>query len=625
MRKTTIGKSCRAGGLIGLTVFGLAGLGCGDRDGWPGPETSSSADPIQNGQVETGYPAVGAILVNNTVDAAHLCAGTLIAPSYVLTAEHCMFSGNVMTFNTGTDVPNWVHHEVDQKIQHPTRDLLIAHLTSPIMDIAPAVLGDGSLPGVGTSCTAVGSGTHNVGNNSSLGLKRSATVQVTSATSDTVAVQAVTGIPDEGDSGGPLSCNGSVVAVVRDHVGDPPWPNHTKENYTPIDAAWIASVLPPAAPPPYDASGVTGDFNGDGKADVMVFYDDSPPYGEAGLWVFPGTTAQGDTATAPYRVFHGGPNSFDVKASKVAAGDFNGDGLTDVLVLYDYGMASAGLFVFPGTTATGDTASQPYRVWHADAGTFDVKRTKVTAGDFDHDGKADLLVLFDYGNASTGLIVFPGSTGRTDSASVPYRAYFGGPNSFDVNRAKVTAGDFNHDGKADVIALYNYAGAYGEAGVWIFPGTTGKTDGSSVPYRVYNGGPNSFDVNAAKVAGGDFNGDGFADLLVLYDYGSASAGLFVFPGTTGTVDGSSLPVRVWHAPAGNFNVAMAKFTAGDFTHDGKADVMMLYDYSTVYGPGSAGLFVFYGNTGTTDAATSGSRVWFAGPGSFDVLQRSRVP
>ncbi|HWO25105.1 MAG TPA: M57 family metalloprotease [Kofleriaceae bacterium] len=57
---------------------------------------------------------------------------------------------------------------------------------------------------------------------------------------------------------------------------------------------------------------------------------------------------------------------------------------------------------------------------------------------------------------------------------------------------------------------------------------------------------------------GDFNGDGKVDLLALYDYGSAAAGLWVFPGTTGTTNGASAPYRVWYTGPGNFDVNRAK-------------------------------------------------------------------
>jgi hypothetical protein len=37
-------------------------------------------------------------------------------------------------------------------------------------------------------------------------------------------------------------------------------------------------------------------------------------------------------------------------------------------------------------------------------------------------------------------------------------------------------------------------------------------------------------MSSSKTATGDFDGDGFADELVLYDHGGSSASLWVYPG-----------------------------------------------------------------------------------------------
>ncbi|HEX3477587.1 MAG TPA: FG-GAP-like repeat-containing protein [Kofleriaceae bacterium] len=379
-------------------------------------------------------------------------------------------------------------------------------------------------------------------------------------------------------------------------------------------------LLNPPSPDNVVGGGVSGDFDGDGKADAMAIYDNGNA--SASLWVFPGTTGQTDGATAPYRAwFAPGPNAFDANRAKVTAGDFDGDGKTDVLMVYNYGNASAGLFVFPGAASHAENASVPYRVWFTPGpNAFDVGRMRITAGDFDGDGKADVLVLYDYGNASAGVFVIPGVASHVENSTQPYRVWFTpGPNAFDAGRTKITAGDFDGDGKADLLATYNYGSA--SAALFVFPGTTGRSDGSSVPYRIWHTGANSFDLGRAKVAGGDFDGDGKADVMMLYDYGNTSAGLFVIPGVSSHVENATGAFRVWFTPGPNaFDVSRTKITAGDFDHNGKKDVMALYDY----GSGSAGLFVFPGTTGRTDGSTAPYRVWNPGPGSFD-LRLVRVP
>src|SRR5262245_52948191 len=55
------------------------------------PAESASIDArIYNGQPTTAYPAVALVVVRNRDGSAGLCSGSLIAPTVVLTAGHCL-------------------------------------------------------------------------------------------------------------------------------------------------------------------------------------------------------------------------------------------------------------------------------------------------------------------------------------------------------------------------------------------------------------------------------------------------------------------------------------------------------------------------------------------------------
>lgn len=64
--------------------------------------------PIVGGQPEPGYPAVGALVVDGGAD----CTGTLVAPTVVVTAAHCLVGGNLegMTFLTAEAVGSERQH-----------------------------------------------------------------------------------------------------------------------------------------------------------------------------------------------------------------------------------------------------------------------------------------------------------------------------------------------------------------------------------------------------------------------------------------------------------------------------------------------------------------------------------
>jgi subtilisin family serine protease len=93
-----------------------------------------------------------------------------------------------------------------------------------------------------------------------------------------------------------------------------------------------------------------------------VTYSRHQRAGISGAYVFPGTTACNDTTGAPYRIWVGSPGQLPAAPAKVASGDFNGDGRSDLLALYDHGSGAAGLWVFPGVSSRTQGASVPYRV-----------------------------------------------------------------------------------------------------------------------------------------------------------------------------------------------------------------------------------------------------------------------
>ncbi|MEO3807983.1 FG-GAP-like repeat-containing protein [Sphaerisporangium sp. B11E5] len=344
----------------------------------------------------------------------------------------------------------------------------------------------------------------------------------------------------------------------------------------------ITPDLPPPSVPPAGDSGVRADFNGDGRDDVAGFYD----YGDASaaLWVW--TAGQDGSLQAPVRAWESG--TWDATRTKLVGGDFNGDGRGDVGALYDYGDASAALWVW--TAGQGGAFQAPVRVWQS--GTWDATRTKLVGGDFNGDGRDDVAGFYDYGDASAALWVW--TAGQDGSLQAPVRAWESG--TWDATRTKLVGGDFNGDGRGDVGALYDYGDA--SAALWVW--TAGQDGSLQAPVRAWESG--TWDATRTKLVGGDFNGDGRDDVGALYDYGNASSALWSWSATsTGTLQA---PVRVWQS--GTWDAARTKLVGGDFNGDGRDDVGALYDY----GNASSALWSWSAtSTGTLQAPV---RVWQSG-------------
>ena len=246
---------------------------------------------------------------------------------------------------------------------------------------------------------------------------------------------------------------------------------------------------------------------------------------------------------------------------RVAAGDVNGDGTADVITGTGPAAEAGGsphVKVFDGRTGAEVRSFLPYGVSGAD-GAF------VGAGDLNGDHFADLVTGTDAGTAAH-VKVFDGQTGLEARSFNPYGPSFTGG-------VRVATGDLNGDGAADIITG---AGPGGGPHVKVFDGITGDELRSFLAYApTFSGG--------VFVASGDIDGDGFVDIITGTDAGAAGH-LKVFDGQTGGELRSFLPY-------GGFTGGV-RVAAGDLNSDGYADIV------TGAGPGGGPhVKVFDGQSG----------------------------
>lgn len=145
---------------------------------------------------------------------------------------------------------------------------------------------------------------------------------------------------------------------------------------------------------------------------------------------------------------------------------------------------------------------------YAPYGAYNMHRS--VAGDFDGDGLDEICTLYDYQN----YIFIQGR----DYSVHPTNHLIGA----DVHNftGRVVALDYDNDGKDEIAALYEETSAWGHTKlyVWDFSGT--KT-GMSVTQRiVYDSGAGNYQATYAthRVASGDFDGDGYEEMGVVYYY-----------------------------------------------------------------------------------------------------------
>lgn len=316
-----------------------------------------------------------------------------------------------------------------------------------------------------------------------------------------------------------------------------------------------------------------GDFNGDGRTDML--------FSNTNLVNTPVLYANGDgtwkevvvsTLTGLNCCINtklGLPN--DLKTSVQLEGDFSGDGRQDIVAVMSGpnlagGAHSAALYLHrsAGEGAWNSTLRQ------LDFGTAFFEKMRINVGDFDGDGRADLLFRSD--GASEFYVLFSNGDGTWKKVTSIAPA---GTNDWINNKeSTVLVGDYNGDGKHDLAISRN---GFTTKPIFFSNGDgTWTTTNTATP-----GWANS--TAAAPIAPvlGDFNGDGKTDMIVLG--GNADPLSIIYAKGNGEWEPvvSTLSQEAQQAKATGY------CSVGDFNGDGRHDL--------VYGcgPGSTTLTWFY--------------------------------
>jgi hypothetical protein len=209
----------------------------------------------------------------------------------------------------------------------------------------------------------------------------------------------------------------------------------------------------------------SGDVNGDGTSDIIAAAGGG---NKAHVRVFDGATRE---------AFPGKLGGFDAPGASfaggvyVAAGDLNGDGFAEVVTVGGSGSPVVG--IFDGKTA----GATPKSIELGDGFT---SGARVALGDVNNDGTPDIIVGAVGATATGGgmVIVYSGK-----DPTVVLRTHF--PFPFLTKRAvSVTSGDLNGDGHAEIVAG---ALSLDDPQVRILDGATGAMTTGFNAYRIAKG------------------------------------------------------------------------------------------------------------------------------------------
>ena len=375
------------------------------------------------------------------------------------------------------------------------------------------------------------------------------------------------------------------------------------------------------------------DVNGDGIPDLIMTAQNSAGNGQMVYVVFGQSSSYSWPDPLNVSTLNG-TNGFAINIPNlnpytniaILPMDFNGDGVTDLVILAAsrFGWAGGGVYIMFGqktaypasfTLTSVSSATNPKGMaitnagngWNPSFNGADGIQTNLAHGDVNGDGIDD-LIIGDWAASTNGIYVIFGTT--TPPSSLSVASGLTGANGFYVvdNVANNVAfgvalavGDFNGDGVKDILVSNNSNAwvVWGHPSGYSWPASTNRsaltstgTLSTSTGFEFING--SGFN----DLLAGDVNGDGIADMImdpgdnrynsyVVYgqsmaSWNSATFDLTTLNGTNGlTLTHIGAPVEM----------------LADVNGDGKLDWIQASTYS------SSGFMILYNENGTSWGST----------------------
>ncbi len=329
-----------------------------------------------------------------------------------------------------------------------------------------------------------------------------------------------------------------------------------------------------------------GDFNNDGFDDVLVgarytngntgscflYLGGSPMDAIADL------TMTGET---PESYFGG---------SAAAVKDMNNDGYDDFMIgAYGYNSFIGRAYLYFGSAVINNSVDMTFQgsteVWGGSTqSAFGISVS--SAGDVNGDTYPDLIIggdryFYEFGRAD----IFFGGPGMDTVSDVRLIGESGNAHSF-LGRSVSSLGDVNNDGFSDVVVgLPGYSWWTDRGMVNIYYGGS-NMDGT--PDRTYGGENNGDQYGFSVACAGDFNNDGFPDLIAgAPGFGNSSGRVYLYDLNFGRL----VPDIIYNGENNQDNFGTCVKKAGDINQDGFEDLII---GAPGYNGNRGRTYIFYG-------------------------------